>query len=389
MQDNLNEKIKLIHNILITVSTGTNITPILNQNYSQLRNELLSSKYKDLLPLYVKSSLDLKQFWSVIKNKSPTYQGRRDILNNDFLYFENAIASEVSVKYNIRIYTKENISFYKYNMTDEELKPFVNSYHYAENLLINGTTILANKIHSITIMKGIHDFEIYREKAQFELDRERKNDMNSGFVFVGGYSNAEEYAFEKYLINVTDKFIIYPLGTLKAKQDNQLITNKRDNSLKKIFISHATKDKEIVEELIDLLETIGISSTQIFCSSFEGYGIPLGGNFLDTIKEELSAEVLVLFVITNNFYDSKVCLCEMGAAWALSKEHIPIVVPPLSYSDIQALIPLTQGLVINNAPKLNSLKEKLEKDFSLGQSIALNNWERKRDRFITNIQKII
>ena len=346
MQDNLNEKIKLIHNILITVSTGTNITPILNQNYSQLRNELLSSKYKDLLPLYVKSSLDLKQFWSVIKNKSPTYQGRRDILNNDFLYFENAIASEVSVKYNIRIYTKENISFYKYNMTDEELKPFVNSYHYAENLLINGTTILANKIHSITIMKGIHDFEIYREKAQFELDRERKNDMNSGFVFVGGYSNAEEYAFEKYLINVTDKFIIYPLGTLKAKQDNQLITNKRDNSLKKIFISHATKDKEIVEELIDLLETIGISSTQIFCSSFEGYGIPLGGNFLDTIKEELSAEVLVLFVITNNFYDSKVCLCEMGAAWALSKEHIPIVVPPLSYSDIQAVIPLTQGLLI-------------------------------------------
>ena len=127
--------------------------------------------------------------------------------------------------------------------------------------------------------------------------------------------------------------------------------------MKKIFISHATKDKEIVEELIDLLETIGISSTQIFCSSFEGYGIPLGGNFLDTIKEELSAEVLVLFVITNNFYDSKVCLCEMGAAWALSKEHIPIVVPPLSYSDIQAVIPLTQGLLINNAPKLNEKKD--------------------------------
>ena len=76
MQENYEEKIKLIHNILIAVSTGTNITPILNQNYSQLRNELLSSKYKDLLPLYVKSSLDLKQFWSVIKNKSPTPKKR-------------------------------------------------------------------------------------------------------------------------------------------------------------------------------------------------------------------------------------------------------------------------------------------------------------------------
>lgn len=69
MQENYEEKIKLIHNILIAVSTGTNITPILNQNYSQLRNELLSSKYKDVLPIYVKSSLDLKQFWSVIKMK--------------------------------------------------------------------------------------------------------------------------------------------------------------------------------------------------------------------------------------------------------------------------------------------------------------------------------
>ncbi len=54
MQENYEEKIKLIHKILIAVSTGTNITPILNQNYSQLRNELLSSKYKDVLPIYVK-----------------------------------------------------------------------------------------------------------------------------------------------------------------------------------------------------------------------------------------------------------------------------------------------------------------------------------------------
>ncbi|WP_234856393.1 toll/interleukin-1 receptor domain-containing protein [Acinetobacter junii] len=159
--------------------------------------------------------------------------------------------------------------------------------------------------------------------------------------------------------------------------------------MRKIFISHATKDKEIVEEIIDLLEMIGINPTQIFCSSFEGYGIPLGNNFLDTIKEELSAEVLVLFVLTKNFYESKVCLCEMGAAWALSKAHIPIVVPPLSYSDIQGVIPLTQGLLINDIPKLNSLKEKLEKDFSIEQNIALNNWERKRDRFLANIQRMI
>lgn len=98
--------------------------------------------------------------------------------------------------------------------------------------------------------------------------------------------------------------------------------------------------------------------------------------------------MLVLFVITNNFYESKVCLCEMGAAWALSKGHIPIVVPPLSYADIQGVIPLTQGLLVNDVSKLNSLKEKLENDFGL-QPINLNSWERKRDRFLRHISKLI
>jgi len=388
MQESLDEKIKLIHNILISVSTGTNITPTLNQSYSQVRNDLLSSKYKDILPVYIKSSLDLKQFWSIIKNQSSTYQGRRDILNNDFLNLEKAINSDSCEKYHLKIFTKKNVSFYKYNITAEELKPFIHSYHYADNLLINGTTILANEIHSITIMESLHNFEIYKEKARLELDRERQNDINSGLIFIGGYS-AEGYAFDNYLKNVTDKFILHPLGALKIKQPLNTMFNEKGNGLKKIFISHATKDKEMVEELIDLLETIGINSTQIFCSSFEGYGIPLGKDFLETIKQELSAEVLVLFVITKNFYESKVCLCEMGAAWALSKGHIPIVVPPLSYSDIQGVIPLTQGMLINDVPKLNSLKEKLENDFSFEQKIGLNNWERKRDRFVNNINKLI
>lgn len=75
----------------------------------------------------------------------------------------------------------------------------------------------------------------------------------------------------------------------------------------------------------------------------------------------------------------------MGAAWALSKDHIPIVVPPLTYSDIQAVIPLTQGLVINDAAKLNSFKDKLENDFEIETRLSFSTWERKRDRFIRDI----
>ncbi|RLL44356.1 toll/interleukin-1 receptor domain-containing protein [Acinetobacter cumulans] len=386
MQENFEEKIKLIHNILIAVSTGTNITPILNQNYAQLRSELLSSKYKDSLPIYVKSSLDLKQFWSVIKNESPTYQGRRDILNNDFLKLESLFNHNISEKYHIKILTKSKKKFYKCDMKFDELQKIVNSYHYADDLVVQGNTILASDIESISLRVSFEYFEIYEREAKVELDNERQQDLNNGIIVAFGY-DVKSRAFSK-LENVTDKFIVHPLGALRTKKPSELLTVKKGDTLKKIFISHAKKDKEIIEELIDLLESIGVNSTQIFCSSFEGYGIPLGDNFLDKIKQELSSEVLVLFVITNNFYESKVCLCEMGAAWALSKGHIPIVVPPLSYSDIQGVIPLTQGLLVNDVSKLNSLKEKLEQDFGL-QQINLNSWERKRDKYIKNINKLI
>ena len=41
--------------------------------------------------------------------------------------------------------------------------------------------------------------------------------------------------------------------------------------MKKIFISHSSEDKEIIGELITLIEGMGVKSEQIFCSSFEGY----------------------------------------------------------------------------------------------------------------------
>lgn len=160
-------------------------------------------------------------------------------------------------------------------------------------------------------------------------------------------------------------------------------------SINKIFISHASKDAEVVEEIIELLEAIGVESNQIFCTSFEGYGIELGENFLDAIKSELSSDSMVLFVLSNNFYSSPVCMCEMGAAWVLSKEHIPLVVPPFSYSDVKGVLPLTQGMILTDAMKLNSFKEKIESTFKITNKLSFSTWERKRDRVCNRLEKVL
>ena len=77
----------------------------------------------------------------------------------------------------------------------------------------------------------------------------------------------------------------------------------------------------------------------------------------------------------------------MGATWVLAKEHIPMIIPPLDYSDIKGVIPLSQGLKINETMKLNSLKDKIENDFSLSNSMSSSTWERKRDRIVARIEK--
>lgn len=160
-------------------------------------------------------------------------------------------------------------------------------------------------------------------------------------------------------------------------------------AIRKVFISHSTQDSLFVEELVDLLELIGLPGDSIFCTSLAGYGIDLGENFLDTIKAELNNDTLVLFVLTRNFYESPVCLCEMGAAWVQTKDHIPILVPPFDFPDVKGVIPLTQGFKLNDALKLNLFKEKIESVFELSPTIGQSAWERKRDRAVARINDSI
>jgi hypothetical protein len=188
--------------------------------------------------------------------------------------------------------------------------------------------------------------------------------------------------------DIAIKTINLLIEELKEYEDDDQLQLQEEGTYERIFISHSSKDKDIVEELIDIIESIGITPTQIFCSSFDGYGIPLGSNFLETIKAEINKNVLVLFILSNNFYESPISLCEMGATWVLAKDHIPVIIPPFKYDDVEGVIPLTQGLAINDELKLNLLRDKLIENFNLPtQQVSI--WERKRDRSISRINQII
>lgn len=158
--------------------------------------------------------------------------------------------------------------------------------------------------------------------------------------------------------------------------------------MKKVFISHSSKDKAIIGDIITLLESSGLKHTEIFCSSFEPYNVPIGEDFLEYIKKQLSDEVYVIFVITKNFLYSNICWCEFGATWINSSEKAIILVPPLKFSDLPLLVQKYQGIFLNDKEAINSFHSRICTLFDLNR-IDSSIWERRRDEFIVRINEKI
>lgn len=75
--------------------------------------------------------------------------------------------------------------------------------------------------------------------------------------------------------------------------------------------------------------------------------------------------------------------------WIISNIHIPVLIPPFDFNNIGGVIPLTQGFKINEKAKLNSFKGRIEELFNIKNGIDVNTWERKRDRAVERINKLI
>ncbi len=121
----------------------------------------------------------------------------------------------------------------------------------------------------------------------------------------------------------------------------------------KIFISHSSKDKELVLMFVDLLvHGFHIDYDEIFFTSMEN-ALRVVEDFIKSIKENLHDSEIVLFLITQNYIDSKFCIMEMGAAWAFKDNIFPIIVPPLDYNILNDTpLKITQSIILSDAEDL-------------------------------------
>lgn len=154
---------------------------------------------------------------------------------------------------------------------------------------------------------------------------------------------------------------------------------------KQIFISHAAADKKIADEVVDLLNTaMQINVTEdVFCSSVYGCNIPPGADFKRFIKEQIQTPQIVLLLVSEQYLASAFCLAEAGASWAMSHKVIPLVVPPVKFSDLKAVLEGTQAGRINDPKFWNDIVEIFEAELAI--KTRKNRWEEKRDQAIGRI----
>lgn len=157
----------------------------------------------------------------------------------------------------------------------------------------------------------------------------------------------------------------------------------------KYFISHSSKDKEIVNEFLKMLKlVVPISDGDIFCTSMDGNDIPVGKDFVKTIKKELSDAKYVFACFSQCYFESQVCMAELGASWIKEDIHvIPIIIDKnFSFESMTPLFRNIQGISALDKEGLNKFfDDVIRKEYS---KFRINKWEVHRNNFLTFIKNI-
>jgi hypothetical protein len=96
----------------------------------------------------------------------------------------------------------------------------------------------------------------------------------------------------------------------------------------KVFISHSSKDRELVQRLVELLRvSLNLAAGDIRCTSLEGYRQRAGADTDAAIRAEIEEAQVMVAVISKRSLKSLYVVFELGARWATKKSLFPVLAP--------------------------------------------------------------
>jgi hypothetical protein len=155
-----------------------------------------------------------------------------------------------------------------------------------------------------------------------------------------------------------------------------------------IFISHSSKDKEIVNDFIDLILQAGLSVPidEIFCTTIDGTKIKSGDDWRNSIQSALKFAKINLLFISPNYKESEVCLNEMGAAWVTSKNVFPLMIEPINYSTVGIIQQPKQIERLLDETSLDRIRDSIQEELDIpAKLIKSDRWTTKKSEFIYKI----
>lgn len=113
------------------------------------------------------------------------------------------------------------------------------------------------------------------------------------------------------------------------------LNHSGDGNKKKLLISHRQDELRPYGDFIIeiLLKCNPDLKDRIIFTSNPDYGLPMGKDIFESLKECFRPDFYIVFLFTKSFYDSNACLAEAGAAWATNTNYMNIVVD-INFSDI-------------------------------------------------------
>lgn len=163
----------------------------------------------------------------------------------------------------------------------------------------------------------------------------------------------------------------------------------------KVFISHKQEDKSFADALVTLINFIvGPSGDKVFCSSIPGYGIRQSRDIIDDLKAQFDNHNIFMVIIHSpRYYNSTICLNEMGASWILGTKFSSFMTKDCTYDLLNGVIGKEKICININEERgmlnahLNDFKNDLLSFFGVG-SIDENKWEHARDRFVKEVSML-
>ena len=145
------------------------------------------------------------------------------------------------------------------------------------------------------------------------------------------------------------------------------------NAAPLIFISHRSTDKQYGNALRDFISGLGVPNDRLIYTSHPLHKIPLDKNIYDYLRSNISSNVFMIILWSNQYLESPACLNEMGAAWVVQSDYSNIYVPDFAFGNPKyhecAVDTSKMGAVLNGdahcRASMLELKEKIVNLFDL------------------------